>query len=237
MADITVLVAQATLLYKRLDAEIAPPFLKFLRDSGDTEPTSNLLTHLPFVASPTPFVLFMALYFGVLAVCYPLIAWLNRPKTADGMLMRAFMRFHNLFLAGLSLWMGVNMIYYWYSLGYPVWGVAFDPVRDKGIAFVMWVFYVSKYYEFFDTFIMLMKGNLNQVSFLHVFHHASTCFIFWWVCNKAPGGDAYFCITLNCWVHVVMYTYYLLTSIISDEVTRKKYLWWGVYLTQFQVSR
>lgn len=226
--------------YQRITDVIDPAFFKLLRDLGDDTETTPITAHLPLVTSPTPFVLLMSFYCIVVFTAYPIIYFTKKPsseKKPDGLLLSLFIKFHNIFLAVLSLWMGVMIMYYWYTLGYKPWGIAFDPKRDKDIAFVMWVFYVSKYYEFWDTFIMLIKGNLNQVSFLHVYHHASTCFIFWWVCNKAPGGDAYFCIMLNCWVHTVMYTYYFLTTIIKNPADRKRYLWWGKYLTQFQMAQ
>ena len=31
-------------------------------------------------------------------------------------------------------------------------------------------------YEFVDTLIMILKKNTRQISFLHVYHHASTFF-------------------------------------------------------------
>lgn len=41
---------------------------------------------------------------------------------------------------------------------------------------------------------------------------------------------------INALVHVIMYTYYLAASIIGKDVRKKrKYLWWGRYLTQFQM--
>ena len=36
------------------------------------------------------------------------------------------------------------------------------------------------------------------------------------------------------WVHVVMYFYYLCSSLLGKD-SRKKYLWWGKYLTQMQM--
>ena len=49
----------------------------------------------------------------------------------------------------------------------------------------------------------------------------------------APGGDAWYSVMLNPVVHVVMYTYYLIASFVKEPAARKKYLWWGKYLTQF----
>lgn len=228
--------------YQDLDTYISGKTFEFLDFVGaGVNETTPLTAHLPFVDSPTPLVLFLASYFLILGIFYPLISWKQskNPMSCknNGPILRAFVMFHNFFLAGVSLWMGVMMIYYVITTNYTFWGSNFDPTRDTEICFVMYVFYISKFYEFIDTYIMLLKGNLSQVSFLHVYHHASTCVIFWMVSKHAPGGDAWFCITINCWVHVVMYTYYLLTTIITDKGTRKKYLWWGIYLTQFQMSQ
>lgn len=96
-----------------------------------------------------------------------------------------------------------------YKNGYSVWGNAYNP-KETAMAHYIWVFYVSKIYEFLDTFIMLLKNNLKQVSFLHVYHHATISFMWWMIAHRAPGGDAYFSAALNSWVHVCMYTYYLM---------------------------
>ena len=37
--------------------------------------------------------------------------------------------------------------------------------------------------------IMLLKGNVKQVSFLHVYHHVSISCIWWAIAYAAPGGD------------------------------------------------
>lgn len=49
----------------------------------------------------------------------------------------------------------------------------------------------------------------RQISFLHVYHHATTFFPVWFAVMKyAPGGDAWFCCFLNSSIHVLMYGYY-----------------------------
>ena len=46
---------------------------------------------------------------------------------------------------------------------------------------------------------------------------------------------AWYSACLNSLVHVLMYTYYLSAAVIGKDVKKKKkYLWWGRYLTQFQ---
>ena len=47
---------------------------------------------------------------------------------------------------------------------------------------------------------------------------------------------AWYSACLNSLVHVLMYTYYLSAAVIGKDVKKKKkYLWWGRYLTQFQI--
>ena len=38
-------------------------------------------------------------------------------------------------------------------------------------------------YEFVDTLIMILKKNERQISFLHVYHHATTFFPCWYTTN------------------------------------------------------
>lgn len=41
-------------------------------------------------------------------------------------------------------------------------------------------------YEFTDTLIMILKKNERQISFLHVYHHATTFFPCWYVPAPSP---------------------------------------------------
>ena len=47
---------------------------------------------------------------------------------------------------------------------------------------------------------------------------------------------AYYSCALNSFVHVLMYTHYLLSAMLGKDMrARRKYLWWSRYLTQFQM--
>ncbi len=60
-------------------------------------------------------------------------------------------------------------------------------------------------YECVDTLIMILKKKERQVSFLHVYHHATMFFPVGWAAVKfSPGGDGWFCCALNSLVHVFM---------------------------------
>jgi len=102
--------------------------------------------------------------------------------------------------------------------------------QGLGMAAVLWVFYASKILEFGDTFIMIFRKKWEQVSFLHVYHHASVFLIWWFNVLYYPGGEAFFPALFNSFVHVLMYSYYLLS-------TFKLEMPWKKYLTSLQISQ
>lgn len=104
-----------------------------------------------------------------------------------------------------------------------------DEIR---IAKALWWYYFSKCIEFLDTIFFVLRKKNNQVSFLHVYHHA-TMFPIWWIGVKwVPGGQSFFGAMINSFIHVIMYTYYGI-SVLGPEF--QKYLWWKRYLTKIQL--
>lgn len=201
----------------------------------EVEPISSATAHLPGVRSPTILITSLLLYLVVVASGCKLLSSKADRGVRDAWWLRAIVISHNLFLISLSLYMCFGCLSQAYQNGYTLWGNEYKE-DEKQLAFYIYLFYISKIYEFFDTFIMLLKNNLRQISFLHVYHHSTISLIWWMIARRAPGGDAYFSAALNSWVHVCMYTYYLLAIILgkSPEV-RSKYLWWGRHLTQMQI--
>jgi len=107
-----------------------------------------------------------------------------------------------------------------------------DNPYEVRIAKALWWFYFSKCLEFMDTFFFILRKKNTQISFLHVYHHA-TMFPIWWVGVKwVPGGQAFFGAMMNSLIHVIMYTYYGLAA-MGPQV--QKYLWWKRYLTRMQL--
>ena len=84
---------------------------------------------------------------------------------------------------------------------------------------------------------MVLKKNFRQISFLHVYHHVTIFLIWWFIIYAYPCGDceifffffffsgrdsppislfhspAYFSASQNSFVHVVMYSYYLMSML------------------------
>lgn len=95
-----------------------------------------------------------------------------------------------------------------------------------------WWYYFSKFTEFFDTFFFVMRKRYDQVSTLHVIHHGIMPMSVWWGVKFTPGGHSTFFGFLNTFVHIIMYSYYMLAA-MGPKV--QKYLWWKKYLTVLQM--
>lgn len=139
---------------------------------------------------------------------------------------------HNSFLATLSLYMAIEIFSSAIEFNYSLFGNQHALYTQQRMAKVLNLFYLSKILEFNDTFIMLIRKNFRQVSFLHVYHHASIFPIWWLVIYMAPTGDSYFSALLNSVVHVIMYLYYLLSA-AGVKVSRIKRYITKIQMTQF----
>lgn len=113
---------------------------------------SPATAHLPFVASPTPLLVWIAVYLTVVLSGLATGSLFSKPqeKKPDPFWLKAFVQMHNVFLIALSSYMFGGAIYEAYSNGYNFWGNAYNE-KQTGMAFVIYVFYMSKWYEFFDT--------------------------------------------------------------------------------------
>lgn len=105
--------------------------------------------------------------------------------------------------------------------------------KSRRLMDVLHVFYLSKVLDFLDTVFMVVKGNWRQVSFLHVYHHSSIFLIYWLILNGGYDGDIYFTIVANGFIHFVMYSYYLATTLNVQVPIALKKLVTNMQLVQF----
>ena len=85
----------------------------------------------------------------------------------------------------------------------------------------------SKYYEFIDTFLLVLKKK--PLKFLHVYHHIVTLYlVFVALATNATFG--WVLMIANCFVHTIMYSYYALTNLGRRP-------WWKKYLTKLQIAQ
>uniref|UniRef100_A0A6M2DY60 Elongation of very long chain fatty acids protein n=1 Tax=Xenopsylla cheopis TaxID=163159 RepID=A0A6M2DY60_XENCH len=95
-----------------------------------------------------------------------------------------------------------------------------------------WWYYFSKFTEFFDTIFFILRKKNEHVSTLHVIHHGCMPFSVWMGLKFAPGGHSTFFALLNTFVHIIMYSYYMVAAMGPKYA---KYIWWKKYLTTLQM--
>ena len=158
--------------------------------------------------------------------------------------LRGFGILHNLFLTALSLFMGVGLLWDLIALhGLSVWNKPLDASHpiSLGVRNMAWIFAASKLPEYIDTFIMVLKHNYRQVSFLHVYHHCSIYVVSYLFFAISPGSDGTWAGMVNSLIHVVMYIYYLLNLIfrtgpVKEFLQRNKFIITRCQLTQFLLN-
>jgi GNS1/SUR4 family len=60
-----------------------------------------------------------------------------------------------------------------YSSGYTLLPCNNFDQQNPPIAFILYVFYLSKILDFMDTIFIILEKRWGQLSFLHVYHHFS----------------------------------------------------------------
>ncbi|KAL1432881.1 hypothetical protein MTO96_001877 [Rhipicephalus appendiculatus] len=97
-----------------------------------------------------------------------------------------------------------------------------------------WWYLLFRVYEMSDTVFFVLRKKTAQVSGLHVFHHLVIPWDMWLNINYALQPMSTFSIVLNCFIHVIMYTYYFVAALGARY---QKFLWWKKYLTALQIAQ
>ncbi|GBP83485.1 Elongation of very long chain fatty acids protein AAEL008004 [Eumeta japonica] len=96
----------------------------------------------------------------------------------------------------------------------------------------VYVYFLAKMSELLDTVFFVIRKKNQQVTFLHMYHHTVMPMISWGVTKYYPGGHGTFIGVINSFVHIVMYTYYMLAA-MGPQL--QKYLAWKKYITTLQM--
>lgn len=164
----------------------------------------------PLIASPIPVLTMTTTY--ILFVCFigPLIM-----RNREPFKLKAVIRFYNLlevFLAGCLL---VRLFDAVGSLNSFVdCSKTFnfeDPSSSKIFQMANFILTV-RLSEYLDTIFFTLRKKQNQVTFLHVFHHAFVPIYAYWILRTAPVRFNVYIISINSFIHVLMYFYYFIAT-------------------------
>jgi hypothetical protein len=87
---------------------------------------------------------------------------------------------------------------------------------------IIYWFYLSKYYEFFDTFLLYLNGK--SPIFLQKYHHIGAV-ICWHLMYLYKVESIWIATILNSFVHMIMYSYYIGCLLKINQVRFiKKYI-------------
>jgi hypothetical protein len=104
------------------------------------------------------------------------------------------------------------------------------PYNDS-IKHYVYMHYMSKYIDYFDTIFMILRKKNSQVSFLHVYHHATVIIPWGWiVAGGHANGTAAFGALINSIIHMMMYSHYFWTSMGYRNPFKR-------FLTQAQIAQ
>lgn len=131
-----------------------------------------------------------------------------------------------IFLAGYVF--GGVMLLKYEKLGTFSCNVTDTSDRSLRYAHFYYIFYIQKFWEFLDTWFFILRKSFRQVTFLHLFHHSSITLVVGFILRFDFAGDVYLPIVLNSFIHVLMYSHYLVTSLGMKS-------WWSQYLTSLQL--
>ncbi|XP_076230987.1 stuck in traffic isoform X2 [Calliopsis andreniformis] len=98
----------------------------------------------------------------------------------------------------------------------------------------VYVYFLAKISELLDTVFFVLRKKDSQITFLHLYHHTVMPMISWGATKYYPGGHGTFIGVINSFVHIIMYTYYLLAALLPQY---HKYLWWKKYITRLQMGQ
>ena len=99
----------------------------------------------------------------------------------------------------------------------------------EGVDSLLFWFYLSKYYEFIDTFILYAKKK--EPIFLQKYHHIGATFI-WHLGYIYKFDGILFSSLLNSGVHSIMYLYYICSFFFAFKIKKYK-----VFITTLQVGQ
>lgn len=107
-----------------------------------------------------------------------------------------------------------------------------DGFRGMKSAQVSYCYLLVKYLDLFDTVFFVLRKRTRQISFLHVYHHVAILCGAYMAVAWVPGGHPWLFGVLNCFVHVIMYSYYF-GSVYNTEL--KTNLFIKKSITQLQI--
>ncbi|KAK9504244.1 hypothetical protein O3M35_010619 [Rhynocoris fuscipes] len=203
----------------------------------DSDEVNSYISSLPIISSPPHLIIGILSYLLAIKILLPKYMENKKPYN-----LGTVTRFYNLF----QIIANTTICYLYFfrvkqTAPFDIWhdvcrhvtgGNNFDATNYKLIVEIQIMYYTLKYIDLVETAFFIFRKKFNQVSFLHVYHHVIVIISMWININYYRVEASATLLTLNSFVHAIMYIYYFLSS-FGPEI--QKYLWWKRYLTVIQI--
>lgn len=180
------------------------------------------MSMLSVCVSPA-FMAWMLVFY--LSSIFGLRKWIQNRPACD---LKNMMQVYNLSQVGFNMYIVYGL------LGLPkfpnIFGI--NSSYSSTLEHFVYLHYLSKYLDFLDTFFIILRKKEGQLSFLHVYHHATIGMIWGGLLYVGHGnGTAAFGCLINSVIHTIMYSHYFWTALGYKNPYKK--LITQAQLTQF----
>lgn len=173
----------------------------------------ELIDSWPMMGSPYQLLSLAAVYLWIVFKAGP--KFMENRKAFK---LNNFTRIYNLYQIAGCLFivlgapkLGFSYNFWWRCIPAPK---ASDAITDTMMTYYTWHWYfiILRASEFLETVVFVLRKKQNQVSFLHVYHHIAVVALLWTFLKYSSGLGESFIAVVNSAVHVMMYSYYFLSS-------------------------
>jgi elongation of very long chain fatty acids protein 4 len=199
-----------------------------IEDIEDIEDTVSTIECL-IVYTTKPIIMFMTMM-GYYSMIYILTKYMKNKSPYQ-------LKYPMLIYNNAQILLNIYMIYGLMPvISYPnIYGINIS--YTSNLRYFVYIHYLSKYFDYFDTLFIILRGKeKQQLSFLHVYHHSTIGIIWGFLLYRGHGnGTASFGCFINSVIHLIMYSHYLCTSLgynnpFKKYITRAQLLQFAVCL-------
>ncbi|KAI0932192.1 hypothetical protein AcW1_000621 [Taiwanofungus camphoratus] len=201
-------------------------------------PLADFLTHalpltLPtyltkYVPGKTPLSTPQEVFPSLVAYLVTVFGLREYMKNRPPMRLQGLFQLHNIILSAgsaLLLSLMIEEIFPMFVKNGLFWAMCDTKMWTNRLEFYYIINYYFKYLELIDTVFLALKKK--PLAFLHVYHHSATALLCYTQLNGRTSVQ-WIPITINLFVHVLMYYYYFATAGGAK-------IWWKKYLTTIQI--
>ncbi|CAO1431020.1 unnamed protein product [Diamesa serratosioi] len=183
---------------------------------------------LPFMGTPYPLIGLLAVYLWFVKFAGPRMMENRKPMDLKNIII-----VYNIFqIAACALIVYIS--HYFEFTFKETWQCITAGPPGNGIYWTMLGIFVRTI-ELVETVFFVLRKKQNQVSNLHVYHHVSTILLLWSFFKYNSTKMELFILVLNSIIHIIMYSYYLLTvfKVLEKYLKKFKPIMTSMQLIQF----